>query len=106
MPPNGAAVVGRANLQAFGESFPKVTQLSFSHVGVQVQGDLAVAWSRFQMSIVGDDGAEVNDTGKQLVALENKATGAGRRPGPCSIPISRFNRRWGRYAISSVNLGA
>ncbi len=52
MPPNGPTVVGRANLQAFGESFPKVTQLSFSHVGVQVQGDLAVAWSRFLMSIV------------------------------------------------------
>ena len=69
MPPNDVTVVGRANVQAFGESFPKLTHLSFSDVGVQVQGDLAVGWSAFQMNFVGDDGAEVNDTGKQLISL-------------------------------------
>ena len=76
MPPNGATVVGRANLQAFGESFPKITHLSFSDIGVQVQGDLAIGWSSIQMSIVGDDGAEVNDTAKQLVAFEKQADGS------------------------------
>jgi ketosteroid isomerase-like protein len=76
MPPNGPTVVGRANLQAFGESFPKVTHLSFSDIGVQVQGDLAVGWCGFQMTIVGDDGVEVNDTGKQLVAFEKQGDGS------------------------------
>ena len=76
MPPNGPAVVGRANLQAFGESFPRVTRFSFSDVGVQVQGDLAVGWTAFEMSFVGDDGAEVNDIGKQLVAFEKQGDGS------------------------------
>ena len=76
MPPNGPTVVGRANLQAFGESFPKVTHLSFSDIGVQVQGDLAVGWCGFRMTIVGDDGVEVNDTGKQLVAFEKQGDGS------------------------------
>ena len=76
MPPNDATVVGRANLQAFAESFPKVTHLSFSDIGVQVQGDLAVGWSAFQLGVVGDDGAEVNDTGKQLVAFERQDDGS------------------------------
>ncbi len=76
MPPNGVTVVGRANIQAFGESFPKVTHLSFSDIGVQVQGDLAVGWSAFRMGIVGDDGAEVNDIGKQLVAFEKQGDGS------------------------------
>ena len=76
MPPNGPAVVGRANVQAFGESFPTMTHLSFSDVGIQVQGDLAVGWSAFEMGFVGDDGAQVNDTGKQLVAFEKQGDGS------------------------------
>ncbi len=76
MPPNGPTVVGRANVQAFGESFPTVTHLSFSDIGVQVEGDLAVGWSAFEMGFVGDDGIEVNDTGKQLVALARQEDGS------------------------------
>ncbi len=76
MPPNGVAVAGRANLQAFGESFPKVTQLGFSDIGIQVDGTLAVGWSAFRMSILGDDGVEVNDIGKQLVAFAKQADGS------------------------------
>ena len=76
MPPNGATVIGRANLQAFAESFPKVTHLSFSDIGVQVQGNLAVGWSSLQMGTLGDDGVEVNDTGKQLVAFEKQGDGS------------------------------
>ena len=76
MPPNGPTVVGRANLQAFAETWPRVTHLSFSDIGVQVEGDLAVGWCAFQMGTVGDDGIEVNDTGKQLVAFARQDDGS------------------------------
>ncbi len=75
MPPNGPAVAGRANIQAFGESFPEVTHLSFGEVDVQVQGDLAVGWCAFQMGVLGEDGTEVNDTGKQVVVFARQDDG-------------------------------
>ena len=75
MPPNGASVAGRANVQAFGEAFPKLTHISFSDIAVHGQRDLAVGWSTFRLSFVGDDGAEVNDTGKQLVVFERQSDG-------------------------------
>ena len=33
-------------------------------------------WSSFKMGILGDDGAEVNDIGKQLVAFEKQGDGS------------------------------
>ena len=76
MPPNAPEVGGRANLIAFGESFPSLTHLSFGEVGVQGHGDLAAAWSSYHMRFVGDDGAEVSDTGKQVGILARQSDGS------------------------------
>jgi len=75
MPPNGPTVVGRANVLAFGESFTEIAGLSFGDFSVQGEGDLAVGWSSYQLGLVGEDGVEVNDTGKQLVVFERQADG-------------------------------
>ena len=76
MPPNRPTVTGRSDVQAFGESFPPVSHLGFSGVEVDGEGDVAVGWSAYELSLKGDDGAEVNDTGKQLAVLKRQADGS------------------------------
>jgi len=78
MPPNAPSVAGRANVLAFGESLPKVTRFNFSGVGVDGDGNVAVGWCAFEMTVIGEDGSEVTDTGKQLVHFRRETNGNWR----------------------------
>jgi uncharacterized protein (TIGR02246 family) len=75
MPPNSPVVQGGAAIREYGEAFPKIRKISFSDVGVEGHGDLAVGWSAIRMTLVPEGAEEIKDTGKQLVLLRKHADG-------------------------------
>ena len=76
MPPNAARVDGRAAIQAWGEAFPTITDLSFSDVQIEGRGDLAFGTSAYSMTIAPEGMPEIPDTGKQLVIFQKQPDGS------------------------------
>ena len=68
--PNTPMIKGRAVIQKWGETFPPVTELTFSNVEVRGQGDVAYAASGYAFATQGSP----VDSGKQLWVFR-------RRPG-------------------------
>ncbi len=52
MPPNGPAVQGRDDIQAFWESFPPVADLDLANVEIAGRGDLAYVRGTYKLKIV------------------------------------------------------
>lgn len=78
MPPNHPAVQGHAALTAWMDSFPPITDVSFSEPVVEGSGDMAVLHSNVSMTVTPPGGAPVNDVAKQLVVFERQPDGAWR----------------------------
>ena len=70
-PPNGPTVRGRSQLQAWGEAFPPVEQLTFSDVQTWGEGGIAYGTSAYTLKM--KDGS--TDSGKQLVVLRRGPAG-------------------------------
>ena len=70
-PPNAPMVNGREAIQAWGEAFPPVQELSFSNIQVSGQADLAYGTCAYSMTLEGSP----PDTGKQLVVFHRDASG-------------------------------
>ena len=75
MPPNATTVKGKEAIQAFGESFPDMQELTFHDFELSGEGDTAISVSAISMRMVGEDGATITDTAKQLVVLRRQADG-------------------------------
>lgn len=78
MPPNGPAVEGRANIQTWGEAFPKVTEATITPVEIDGRGDLAFVRGTFSLTFAPEaEGAEpAQDQGKFVDILRKQADGA------------------------------
>ncbi len=70
-PPNAPSVSGRAAIQAWGEAFPALEDMSFSNVQVMGQGDMAYGMSGYVMTF--EDAP--TDTGKQLAVFRRTPSG-------------------------------
>jgi len=70
---NTPAVRGRAAIQKWGETGPKVTSLTFSDIQIHGRGDLAWATSAYSLTM---EGMPKPDTGKQLVVLQRQVDGS------------------------------
>lgn len=70
---NTPVVRGRAAIQKWGETGPKVTSLTFSDVEIHGGGNLAWATSAYSLTM---EGVPNPDTGKQLVVLQRQADGS------------------------------
>jgi uncharacterized protein (TIGR02246 family) len=64
MPPNEPAVDGRANIQAWMESFPPVTAMDLQIVEIEGRGDLAYVWGSYTLTVAMPGAEPVEDTGK------------------------------------------
>ena len=64
---------GRQAIQAWGESGPRVIDISFSNIEISGEGNLAWVTSAISVTV---DGAPGPDTAKQLVVVERQADGA------------------------------
>ena len=76
MPPNGPAVAGRANIQAFLEAFPPISDFNFENVEVEGQGDMAYVRGVFTMTITPEGGYPITDTGKYIEIRKKQADGS------------------------------
>ena len=72
---NTSTLRGRAAIQQWGESGPKVRSLTFSDIQIQGSGELAWATSAYSLTW---DGTPNPDIGKQLVVLKRQADGSWR----------------------------
>jgi ketosteroid isomerase-like protein len=70
-PPNAPTVRGRAQLQAWGETFPAIKRLAFSDLETWGEGNIAYGTSRYTLELEGLP----TDTGKQLVVYRRGADG-------------------------------
>ena len=70
-PPNAPTVRGRAQLQAWGETFPAIKRLAFSDVETWGEGNIAYGTSRYTLELEDMP----TDTGKQLVVYRRGADG-------------------------------
>ena len=76
MPPNGPAVAGRANVQAFLEAFPPISDFNLENVEVEGLGDMAYVRGAFTMTISPEGGYPITDTGKYIEIRKKQADGS------------------------------
>ncbi len=76
MPPNGPAVQGRDDIQAFWESFPPVADLDLANVEIAGRGDLAYVRGTYKLKIVLEGHDPVPDTGKYIEIRKKQADGS------------------------------
>ena len=62
-PPNAPTVQGRAQLQAWGETFPAIRRLAFSDLEIWGEGNIAYGTSRYTLELEDLP----TDTGKRLL---------------------------------------
>ena len=70
-PPNGKAIQGRSNIQAFGVAFPPLESFGFSDVRIAGEGNLAYVTTAIHMKIKGAPA----DTSKQLAVFKKSPAG-------------------------------
>ncbi|MCH7567303.1 MAG: SgcJ/EcaC family oxidoreductase [Nitrospirae bacterium] len=76
MPPNGPSVEGRANIQAFVEAFPPISDFNFEIIEVEGQGDMAYVRGTYTMTITPEGGDPITDTGKYIEIRKKQADGS------------------------------
>lgn len=76
LPPNGAAIRGRAAIQAALAQVDTVLDFTESAVELDGRGDLAYAWVAYSLTAVLQGSVEpIRDTGKALVILRKQPDG-------------------------------
>jgi ketosteroid isomerase-like protein len=77
LPPNGAAIRGRAAIQAALAQVDTVLDYTMSAVELDGRGDLAYAWVAYSLTSVLQGSVEpIRDTGKALVILQKQPDGS------------------------------
>lgn len=76
MPPNHPAVRGRAALAAWVDSFPPLSNLSFSEPVIEGSSDIAVLHSAVTMTLTPPGRRPVSDVAKQLVVFRRQPNGS------------------------------
>ena len=76
MPPNGPAVAGRANVQAFLETFPPISAFNLVNAEVEGLGDMAYVRGAYTMTITPEGADPVTDTGKFIEIRKKQADGS------------------------------
>ena len=76
MPPNGPAVEGRANVQAFLEAFPPLSAFNLVNAEVEGLGDMAYVRGAYTMTITPEGADPVTDTGKFIEIRKKQADGS------------------------------
>jgi uncharacterized protein (TIGR02246 family) len=76
MPPNGPSVEGRADIQAFVEAFPPISDFNFEIIEVEGQGDMAYVRGTYTMTITPEGGDPITDTGKYIEIRKKQADGS------------------------------
>ena|SRR2546423_2757689 len=76
LPPNATTIEGRAAIQSFLTSFPKITAFSQKIVEMEVSGDLAYARLTYQLSTMPPGAkAPLNDVGKVIIIMRKQING-------------------------------
>jgi ketosteroid isomerase-like protein len=76
LPPNQAAVQGKAAILAFDESFPPISNFQEKSLELEGQGDLAYDRGTYSMTITPPGAAPIEDRGKYLSILRKQADGS------------------------------
>jgi len=76
MPPNAPSVEGRADIQAFFEAFPPISDFNFEIIEVEGQGDMAYVRGAYTMTITPEGGDPIADTGKYIEIRKKQADGS------------------------------
>jgi ketosteroid isomerase-like protein len=75
MPPNEAAIQGRANLLAWMEAYPEILEANLSIQEIDGYGDIAYVRGTYAMT-VSIGGMEVRDTGKYVEIRRKQGDGS------------------------------
>jgi len=76
LPPNAAAVKGRAAIQEFLGSFPPASNFQIKTVEVDGRGDLAYVYGTYSMTITPEGADPVEESGKYLEIRQKQADGS------------------------------
>lgn len=77
LPPNGAAVQGRAAIQAWAEAFPPMSDFQATIVAVDGRGDLAYIRGTYSMNLnIPGAPAPIADRGKYISIWQKQADGS------------------------------
>jgi ketosteroid isomerase-like protein len=76
MPPNQAAVQGKAAILAADEAFPPLSNFQEQSLELEGQGDLAYDRGTYSMTITPPGAAPIEDRGKYLTILRKQADGS------------------------------
>lgn len=76
LPPNQSAVQGRANLQAWFEAFPPLTDFSLENVEIDGCGDLAFVRGNYKMTLTPEGASPIIDSGKFIEIRRKQADGS------------------------------
>jgi ketosteroid isomerase-like protein len=76
MPPNQAAVQGKADIQAWEEAFPPFSNFREQSLEIEGQGDLAYDRGTYSMTLTPAGAAPIEDRGKYLTIWRKQADGS------------------------------
>jgi ketosteroid isomerase-like protein len=76
LPPNQAAVQGKAAIQACKEAFPPFSNFQEQSLEIEGQGDLAYDRGTYSMTVTPPGAAPIEDRGKYLTILRKQADGS------------------------------
>ncbi len=76
LPPNQAAVQGRASIQAWMEAFPPFSNFQEQSLEIEGQGDLAYDRGTYSMTVTLPGAAPIEDRGKYLTIWRKQADGS------------------------------
>ena len=76
MPPNAEAVVGRAAIQAFFESFPPISNIELHSTEIEGVGDLAYVRGSYTLTVTPEGADPINDSGKYIEIRRKQADGS------------------------------
>ncbi len=76
MPPNGPAVQGRADIEAFFAAFPPFSGFTLNPVEIDGRGDLAFVRGTFSMTIEMEGMPAVQETGKYIEIRRKQEDGS------------------------------
>jgi len=76
MPPNQAAVQGRAAMQTWLEAFPPFSNLQMQTLEIEGRGDLAYSRGTYSMTVSPAGAAPIEDRGKYLEICSKQADGS------------------------------
>ncbi len=76
LPPNGAAVQGRQQIEKFLSSFPPISSFTFDIVDIDGRGDLAYVRGNYAMTLTPPGAAPINDRGKYVEIWRKQGDGS------------------------------